>query len=249
MIGLSRDGDVLTVRIERPERRNALNAELIDRLRETFEAAAGDGVKAIVLTGEGTVFCSGIDLSGSSAASAENLVDDLLGRAIALNAAIDQAPVPVIAAINGPVIGAGVQLAIICDLRVVAPDAFFQLPIAKYGLAADTWSVRRLSSLVGYGRARAMLMAAHKLSADEALQCGMANRIGTVDDAQQWAQEIAGFAPLSLQHSKRVLNDDGAWDTEQPVHRAMFEAAWKSQDAVEAQMARFQKRAPVFEGR
>jgi len=65
----------------------------------------------------------------------------------------------VIAAINGPAIGAGVQLAMVCDLRVVAPEAYFQFPIAKYGLALDNWSIRRLSSLVGYGRARGMLLA------------------------------------------------------------------------------------------
>ncbi|KQH81057.1 enoyl-CoA hydratase [Mycobacterium gordonae] len=249
MIGLARDGDVLTIRIQRPERRNALNAAVIDELRTTFEGAASDGVKAIVLTGEGSVFCSGMDLSGAEAASAENLIDEMLDKAIALNAAIDHTPVPVVAAINGPVIGAGVQLAIICDLRVVDANAYFQLPVAKYGLAADTWTVRRLTSLVGYGRARGMLMAAQKLPADEALLCGMANRIGTVEDAQQWAQEIAGLAPLSLRHAKRVLNDDGAWETERPVHQDMFEAAWKSQDAVEAQVARFQKRSPSFQGR
>ena len=249
MIGLSRDGDVLTVRIERPERRNALNADVIDGLRDAFDGAAGDGAKAVVLTGEGSVFCSGMDLSGAAAASAENLVDELMDKAVALNAAIDHSPLPVIAAINGPVIGAGVQLAIMCDLRVVDASAYFQLPVAKYGLAADTWTVRRLTSLVGYGRARAMLMAAQKLPAEEALLCGMANRIGTLDDAQQWAREIAGFAPLSIRHAKRVLNDDGAWDTERPVHQDMFDAAWKSQDAVEAQVARFQKRSPEFQGR
>ncbi|MGC5024413.1 enoyl-CoA hydratase [Tsukamurella sp. DT100] len=249
MIDLRRDGDVLTIEIQRPERRNALTAELLDRLRDAVGSAAGEGVKAIVLTGQGTAFCSGIDLSGDGAASAEDLIADLQGRAVILNKTIDHAPIPVIAAINGPVIGAGIPLAIICDLRVVAPQAYFQVPVAKYGLALDTWSIRRLTSLVGYGRARAMLLGAQKLPADEALLTGLANRIGDLADAQQWAHEIAALAPLSIQHGKRVLNDDGAWDTETDQHRQLFDAAWSSDDAVEAQVARFQKRSPTFEGR
>jgi enoyl-CoA hydratase len=114
----------------------------------------------------------------------------------------------------------------ICDLRVVDPSAFFQFPIAKYGLALDNWSIRRLTSLVGYGRARAMLIAAEKLPAEVALQTGMANRIGTLAEAQEWAAEIAGLVPISVQHSKRVLNDDGAYEDQWPVHKELFDKAW-----------------------
>jgi enoyl-CoA hydratase len=242
MIGITRDGHVMTIELQRPERRNALNTELADQLREAIEHAAEQDIRAIVLTGQGTVFCAGADLSGDVFAA------DFPDKAIALNLAIDKVAVPVIAAINGPAIGAGVQLAMICDLRVVAPDAFFQFPIAKYGLALDNWSIRRLSSLVGYGRARAMLLAAEKLSAETALQTGMANRLGTLADAQAWAAEIAGFAPLSVQHSKRVLNDDGAYEDQWPLHKEWFDRAWGSQDVVEGQVARIEKRPPNFQG-
>lgn len=247
MLGVSRQGDVLVIEIQRPERRNALNAEVIDALREAVEGAADGGARVVVITGQGTVFCSGLDLSG--AALAPNLVEEMFDKAIALNRAIDHAPVPVIAAINGPVIGAGIPLAIICDLRVVVPDAYFQFPVAKYGLVADTWTIRRLTSLVGHGRARAMMIAAEMLPAEDALATGMANRIGDLDAALAWAHELAGMAPLSMQHAKRVLNDDGAWDTELPIHKEMFDRARSSQDAIEAQVARFQKRPPVFTGR
>src|SRR6185369_14445275 len=101
----------------------------------------------------------------------------------------------------------------------------------------------------GYGRARGMLLAAEKLTADVALQTGMANRIGTLADAQAWAAEIAGFAPLSLQHAKRVLNDDGAYSQDWPdVHKEMFDKAWASKDVIEGQVARIEKRPPNFEG-
>ena len=242
MIGIERVGDVTTIVLQRSERRNALNTELVDALREAVETAAADDVHAIVLTGAGTVFCAGADLSGDVFAA------DFPEKAIALNLAIDAVPVPVIAAINGPAIGAGVQLAMVCDLRVVAPGAYFQFPIARYGLALDNWSIRRLSSLAGYGRARGMLLGAERLDADTALMTGMANRIGTLADAQAWAAEIAGFAPLSLRHSKRVLNDDGAYEERGDLHKDLFDKAWASQDVIEAQMARIEKRAARFQG-
>ncbi|MCZ8377884.1 enoyl-CoA hydratase [Mycobacterium sp. CPCC 205372] len=243
MIGVTRDGHVLTLEMQRAERRNALNSELVDSLREAIEKAATEDVRAIVLTGQGHVFSSGADLSDPS-----GVAEDLPDRARALNLAIDAAPVPVIGAINGPAIGAGVILSMICDLRVVAPEAYFQFPVAKYGIALDNWSIRRLTSLVGAGRARGMLMAADRLTADVALQTGMANRIGTLADAQALAQEIAGFAPLALQHAKRVLNDDGAYDEPRPVHRELFDRAWGSKDIIEAQVARIEKRPPNFLG-
>ncbi|MDT5369188.1 MAG: enoyl-CoA hydratase [Mycobacterium sp.] len=242
MIGVTRDDHVTTIELQRPERRNALNSELADGLRTAIEQAVADDIRAIVLTGQGSVFCAGADLSGDAFAA------DYPDRLIALNKAIDEAPMPVIGAINGPAIGAGLQLAMICDLRVVAPDAFFQFPTSKYGLALDNWSIRRLSSLVGYGRARSMLLTAEKLTADVALQTGMANRIGTLADAQKWAGEIAGLAPLALSHAKRVLNDDGAYEEQGPVHKELFDKAWGSEDVVEAQVARIQKRSPTFKG-
>ncbi len=242
MIGVTRDGNVTTIELQRPERRNALNSELADGLRKAIEQAVAEDIRAIVLTGQGSVFCAGADLTGDAFA------DDYTDRLIALNKAIDEAPMPVIGAVNGPAIGAGLQLAMICDLRVVAPDAYFQFPTAKYGLALDNWSIRRLTSLAGHGRARSMLLTAEKLTADDALLTGMANRIGSLADAQKWAEEIAGLAPLALHHAKRVLNDDGAYEDQSPIHKELFDKAWASEDVIEAQVARMQKRPPNFKG-
>ncbi|OBJ68039.1 enoyl-CoA hydratase [Mycobacterium sp. 1274756.6] len=242
MIGVTRDGNVTILELQRPERRNALNSELVGGLREAVETAAAEDVRAIVLTGAGTVFCAGADLSGDAFAA------DYPDKLIALHKSIDAFPMPVIAAINGPAIGAGLQLAMICDLRVVAPEAFFQFPVAKYGLALDNWSIRRLTSLVGHGRARSMMLTAERLPADVALQTGMANRLGDLADATAWAHEIAGLAPLALKHAKRVLNDDGAFEEQWPVHKDLFDRAWGSQDVIEAQVARVEKRPPRFQG-
>jgi enoyl-CoA hydratase len=241
MIGVTQAEAVTTIELQRPERRNALNSQLVDELREAVLKADDGSTRAIVLTGQGTVFCAGADLSGDAFAA------DYPDRLIELHKVLDAAPIPVIGAINGPAIGAGLQLAMQCDLRVVAPSAFFQFPTSKYGLALDNWSIRRLSSLVGHGRARAMLLSAEKLSAETALQTGMANRLGTLEDAQAWADEIAGLAPLAIQHAKRVLNDDAIEEAE-PVHKELFDKAWGSQDVIEAQVARVEKRPPRFQG-
>jgi enoyl-CoA hydratase len=241
MIGITQVEAVMTIELQRPERRNALNSQLVEELREAVLKAGDGSTRAIVLTGQGTVFCAGADLSGDAFAA------DYPDRLIELHKALDAVPIPVIGAINGPAIGAGLQLAMQCDLRVVAPDAFFQFPTSKYGLALDNWSIRRLSSLVGHGRARAMLLTAEKLTAETALQTGMANRIGTLEDAQAWAAETTGLAPLAIQHAKRVLNDD-ALEEADPVHKELFDKAWGSQDVIEAQVARIEKRPPRFQG-
>jgi enoyl-CoA hydratase len=242
MIGVTQAEAVMTIELQRPERRNALNSQLVEELREAI-LKAGDGeTRAIVLTGQGTVFCAGADLSGDAFAA------DYPDRLIELHRVMDQVPLPIIGAINGPAIGAGLQLAMQCDLRVVAPDAFFQFPTSKYGLALDNWSIRRLSSLVGHGRARSMLLTAEKLTSDVALHTGMANRIGTLADAQGWAAEVAGLAPLAIQHAKRVLNDDGSIEQPWPEHKELFDKAWASQDVIEAQIARVEKRPPNFQG-
>ena len=242
MIGINQAEAVMTIELQRPERRNALNSQLVDELREAVEKASDGSTRAIVLTGQGTVFCAGADLSGDAFAA------DYPDRLIELHKVLDAAPIPVIGAINGPAIGAGLQLAMQCDLRVVAPDAFFQFPTSKYGLALDNWSIHRLAKLVGHGRARAMLLSAEKLTAETALQTGMANRIGTLADAQAWAAEIAGLAPLALAHAKRVLNDDGSIEEPSPVQKELFDKAWGSQDVIEAQVARVEKRPPKFQG-
>lgn len=232
----------MTIELQRPERRNALNSQLVEQLRETLLKAGDGATRAIVLTGQGTAFCAGADLSGDAFAA------DYPDRLIELHRVMDTTLIPIVGAINGPAIGAGLQLAMQCDLRVVAPDAFFQFPTSKYGLALDNWSIRRLSSLVGHGRARAMLLTAEKLTADMALHTGMANRVGSLADAQAWAAEIAGLAPLAIQHAKRVLNDDGSIEEQRPEHKELFDKAWGSQDVIEAQVARVEKRPPRFQG-
>lgn len=243
MIGTSRDGDVITLELQRVERRNALNTAMCVSLREAVDQAVADGARAIVLTGQGATFCAGADLSGD--VYAEGFTESLFE----MLHTIDSAPTPVIAAVNGPAIGAGTQLALASDLRVVAPQARFAIPAARLGISVDNWTVRRLVSLIGGGPARTMLLGAESIEANEAFARGLANKIGDLAAAREWAQRIAALAPLSLRHLKLVFNDDGTREDPTPEQTAALVAAWLSEDAQEARAARREKRPPVFKGR
>ena len=237
VLDVSRDGKVVLLTLTRDERRNVLNIDLCRSIHEAARAAVDDGARVLVITGHGSAFSAGADLGG---VYGPEFLDALYGMLHGLT----KLPVPVIAAVNGPAIGAGTQLAIACDLRVADEKAQFAVPTAKNGMAVDGWTIRTLAQLAGTGRARRLMLAADSLDRDEALAAGLVDRAGTLDDALAWAHEIAKLAPLALAHNKLVLNggDDAAVN-------ASFEAVWASEDVKEAASARAEKRLPEFTGR
>ncbi|MEU8897974.1 enoyl-CoA hydratase [Nocardia sp. NPDC048505] len=242
MLGVSRDGDVVTIELQREERRNALNNELVILLREAVLAAVEDGARVLVLTGRGPLFSAGADLTGVYS-------EQFLGDLMDMLHTIESAPIPVIAAINGGALGAGVQLSLASDLRVMTPDSYLAIPAAKLGISVDRWTIRRLVSLIGGGPARSVLLGAESVTAQDAYTYGFANRLGTLADAQAWAKSIAELAPLSLRHLKLVLNDDGTRDPDTAQQREALAAAWASADAQEGRQARSEKRTAKFLGR
>lgn len=237
VLDISRDGNVVLLTLTREDRRNALNIDLCRALREAADEAVANGARVVVVTGRGSAFCSGADLGG---VYGQEFLQALYGMLHGFT----QLPVPIIAAVNGPAIGAGTQLAVACDLRVADATARFAVPTAKNGMAVDGWTIRTVAQLAGMGRARRLMLAAEELDRDEALMAGLVDRAGTLDDALVWAHEIAELAPLALKHNKLVLN--GADD--EAVH-ASFQAVWASDDVREAAAARDEKRAPRFTGR
>ena len=144
-------GRVGVVTIDRHERRNALDLEHVEDLRDAVDTLVSEGVRSMVITGAGSSFCSGADLGGVYGPGFRDALYVTLD-------AISSAPMPVIAAVNGPAIGAGTQVAIACDLRVAAPSAKFAIPTARNGLAVDPWTIRRLALIAGGGAARAILL-------------------------------------------------------------------------------------------
>ena len=234
MITRHRDGDVAVIEIDRHERRNALDAAHCHALRDAIQT---EGARAVVITGAGSSFCSGADLGAAYDAAFRDTLYAML-------TAVTEAPVPVLAAVNGPAIGAGAQLAIACDLRVAAREATFAIPTARLGIAVNPWTIRRLALLAGTGTAQAMLIGAESLDATRALQCGLASRLGDRAAALAWAHELAELAPLSLAYAKKALNREDSADLIKDL-----EACWASDDAAEGQRARAEKRPPRFRGR
>ena len=240
MIIQHRDGDVAVIQIDRHERRNALDTAHCHDLREALTGAAISGpdtARAVVVTGAGSSFCAGADLGAVYDAAFRDALYAML-------TAVAEVPVPVLAAVNGPAIGAGAQLALACDLRVAAPEARFAIPTARLGIAVDPWTIRRLALLAGTGTAQAVLIGGETLDAAAALRCGLASRLGDHGAALAWARELAGLAPLSLAYAKKSLNEPDS------AELAMdFEACWASEDAAEGRRARADKRPPRFRGR
>lgn len=241
MITRDRDGDVAVIRIDRHERRNALDIEHCLALRDAVTGAADAGARAILVTGAGTSFCAGADLTG--------VYGSEFGAALySMLAAVTRVPVPVIAAVNGPAIGAGTQLAIACDLRVAASSATFAIPTARNGLAVDPWTIRRLVLLAGGGTAQALLIGCDSFDAETACRRGLVERAGDWAVALAWAHELAGLAPLSLAYVKKALTGLSEPGADEDLDRA-FEAIWASEDLAEGQRARAGRRPPRFLGR
>lgn len=245
---------VAVIEIDRHERRNALDVEHLDTLHDAVVAAPGQGARAVVVAGRGSSFCAGADLSGVYGEGFRTALYRALG-------AITGLAVPVVAAVHGPAIGAGTQLAIACDLRVAGPRARFAVPTARNGLAVDPWTVRRLAVLAGGGAARALLLGAGELDADAASSRGLVDRLvdrlsddagSVLDAALAWATEIAGFAPLTLAYSKRALELLGEPATDAATTAELdrgFAACWDSEDFAEGRRAGAERRAPQFTGR
>jgi enoyl-CoA hydratase len=229
------------IELDRPDRRNALDVATCRALADGVTGLLADGVRSLVVTGSGTSFCSGADFG------------EVYGEGFrdALHAALHtltDAPVPVVAAVNGPAIGAGTQLAVACDVRVAVPGAVFAVPTARIGLAVDPWTVHRVAQLAGGGTARALLLACVQIDAPLAHARGLVDRIGDRADALALAAEMATFAPLTLRYNKLAL-DRTDLPADDPGLVAAFEKCWSSEDLVEGRRARAEKRAPVFAGR
>lgn len=232
------DGVVL-VTLDRPERRNAVDHDTLLRLlaaRPTLEAA-----RVVVLTGEPPAFCAGADLSGVREEVFSSDLRKVLRGFTTLQA-------PVVAAVDGPALGAGAQLAAVCDLRVATPDSVFGIPAARLGLMVDHWTVERLGREMSWPVARAMLVAAEAYSGERLHAIGAVHRLGDLDAALAWAAELALLAPLSIAGHKLALEASAGEPLPNAAVDAARAAAWSSSDAAEGRQAFLDKRRPTFRG-
>lgn len=237
-VRLEIDGQVGVVTLTRPDRRNALDAEVCAALTGVLGEASDASVRAVLLRGEGPAFCAGANLKGGVYA------DNFFTELERMLTTVTDLSVPVIADIQGPAVGAGCQLALACDLRVMGPDARVWVPAVQHGFALDPWTVSRAVELLGGSHARNVLVAGAKVDQAAALTCGFATEAGNSADALAFAHRVAAQAPLATAWFKKALNHPG-----DPALPAEAAACWASRDVQEARDARSVKRAPVFEGR
>lgn len=243
-VDLEYDGLVAIVTLDRPERRNAVDhatlLELLD-IQAAIRARTPGAIRAVVLTGKPPAFSAGADLTGVEEGQfATDLAAVLRGFATL--------PVPVIAAIDGPALGAGTQLAIATDLRVATPDSVLGIPAAKLGLVVDHWTIRRLASEFSPPIARAMLLAAQTYTAEQLHATGGIHRLGGLDDAITWAHQLSLLAPLTITGHKIGLERSMPEPAIDDVFEAARSAAWASADAEEGRTAFLDKRPPNFTG-
>jgi enoyl-CoA hydratase/carnithine racemase len=245
-------GRIGVATIDRPERRNALNAELCEQLRGHLERS-GD-LRAIVITGAGTAFCAGADLVTRFAREADATTDTFRPSFEEVLDAIVACSAPVIAAINGPAIGAGMQLAVACDVRVAAAGARLAIPGGKLGIHLSARNIWRLVQLVGQGAARDFLLAGRTVDADEALRLGLVQYVepDAASAALALAADIAASAPLTMRGHKRSLNliAEAQWlaDGARTEIAALEAGAFASNDLQEGMAAFAEKRTPEFHG-
>lgn len=240
-IRTERRSRVVLITIDRPERLNALDADGCEALLAAVVAGGSGDVGAVVLAGAGGNFSAGADVSSVPNVRFLAALRQVLDTIVSL-------PVPVIAAVEGVAFGAGMQVAVACDLRMAAPDSRFAIPAAKLGLMMDHWSVQRVALLAGHGPARALLLAAEEIDGEAAVRLGLAQRAGRLDDALAWAAHIATLAPLAVAGHKLALNrlEPALADPEVDEARRR---AWASADLAEGVAAFAERRSPHFEGR
>lgn len=261
-IAVETEGGVAHVALARPDKFNAMDREMFAAIGDTFRALGRDSrVRAILLSGQGRHFTAGLDLEYASnqfgpsrdpgrAAEARLRHIEWLQDAFS---AVEQARSPVVAAIQGGCIGAGVDLAAACDLRVASANAFFQVAEVDVAITADLGTLQRLGHLIPHGVLRELTYTGRRMDAEEAAKYGLVNRIevdagAAVAAGLALAREIAAKSPLAVAGAKRNLN----YSRGRPVEEGLRDVAtWNaatlvSADLGEAIRARLGKVTPSF---
>jgi enoyl-CoA hydratase/carnithine racemase len=250
---VARVDGIVTITLDRPAKRNALTMAMRARLDATLEAAARDpSVRVVVLTGSGPAFCAGVDLTEGPAVATTDQVADVPRP---VTAGLDACWLPVIAAINGPAMGGGLELALACDIRIAANGARFGLPEVRIGSLAGSGGISRLSRAVPAGLAARMVLTGDPIDSEEARASGLVSDVVPVDElatyAATLAARIAANAPLSVRAAKESLR--AAHELPISAGLAQDRLLWAqlstSADRAEGRQAFRDGRPPRFTGR
>lgn len=252
---VERSGGVVTITFDRPEKKNAVNGKMWDELLQVaLEVQHSSTDRCVVLTGSGGAFCSGADLSDGDNTGERRHQLAAMRHINSVIQAIHDLPQPTIAKVTGVAAGVGMSMALGCDLVVASEEARFSLIFAKRGLSVDGGASWILPRLVGLHKAKELALFADVISAQEALDLGIVNRVLPAADVEklvdEWSTRLAGGPPIALAMTKKMLNRA----FEQSFEQALDDEArsqtvnFGTKDTIEAITAFLQKRDPQFKG-
>jgi enoyl-CoA hydratase len=266
LVTYQREGYVSFITLNRPERLNALNLAAWYAVGHAIDHAEKDrDARVLLLRGAGRSFCAGLDLSpdnelipmitGPAGASQKMAFYEEVKRLQAIHTRLERLPIPTIAVIHGHCLGAGLELALCCDIRLCSAETVFALPEAKLAIITDVGGLQRLPRVVGRGHAREIAFRGHRFGTDYAKSVHLVNDVYADKDALDakaldMAQEIAGNPPLAVQGAKDVLlnNEEVPMDRALDYNAARSSMIMPSEDLMEAMAAWLEKRQGKFKG-
>lgn len=254
---------VAVITLNRPERLNAISVPMLEALGAALSDADRDrDVRAVIITGAGRGFCSGLDIKdamsgtgiGGSGALAPGGGAAHFGTRELPTVVLHEIDTPVLCAINGPAAGYGLDLALGCDMRLMADTARLLPGFAKRGIVPESGGTWYLPRLVGWARACEIGFIADDLDADRALALGLVNAVAPadhlLDEAHRWAAKIAANAPLAIRAMKRLYRHGLSEDFSSHSHHVLMQLLllFRSQDFQEGLLSFLEKRPPTFGG-